>query len=305
MHWTRRDFVKRSAAGLAAGLAGGPSALRSQSAQADFRVLRGDVGIYINRGGTIGWINTLYGCALVDSQFADTTEALLVELREIGCRPVHALVNTHHHADHTGGNRALRYVVRDLVAHENSVVNQRNQAQQNNTEADQEYPDTTFSETWTLPIGGETMRAKYYGPAHTNGDITVFFENADIVHMGDLVNNGGYPNIDGPAGGSVQGWIRALETIVAEHSANTLYIFGHNDAGRPVTGGSGEVLRQRDYLSAVLDAARSALQQGRTRDQVTATSSLSGFTDLGGSANRLGLALGVAYDELSGTPGGG
>src|SRR5690606_12682245 len=137
-------------------------------------------------------------------------EQFLTEFRGRGERPVHALLNTHHHPDHTGGNQILAPIAQQLVAHSRSVENQRRSAQDRNVEADQAYPEITFTDSWPLNIGDESIRAQFDGPAHTGGAVTVFFANANIVHMGDLVNSRGYANIDAPAGGSVHGWIDVL-----------------------------------------------------------------------------------------------
>ena len=58
------------------------------------------------------------------------------------------------------------------------------------------YPDTTFSESWSQKVGRETITARYYGRAHTDGDAVIHFENANIVHCGDLVFNRRFPYID-------------------------------------------------------------------------------------------------------------
>ena len=299
MNLSRRDFVRLSTAGVAAGLYAGPTGLLGQPLRAEFRQLRRNVGIFIDRGGTIGWLVNLEGVIAVDSQFADSAERFLVELREVGGRPIHALINTHHHADHTSGNGVLRYVVRYLVAHERSLENQRRSAAERGVEAEQEYPDTTFADTWSISVGDENIRAKYYGPAHTNGDVAILFERANVVHLGDLVNNRGYPNIDAAAGGSVHGWIDVLEQIAGEYPADAMYVFGHSEGGHPVTGTTADLNRQRDYFTAVLEAATRGIGAGRSREEVAAMQSLPGFEDTGGTVARLGLALGIAYDELT------
>jgi cyclase len=236
---------------------------------------------------------------VVDSQFPDTAGTLLAGLRDRSALPIDVLFNTHHHPDHSDGNAVLRGAARRIVAHTRSAENQRNSARARGVEADQAYPDTTFQDAWSTEIGDERIHVKHYGPAHTGGDVAVFFENTNVVHLGDLLNNRGYPNVDAPAGASVKGWIRALESIAAEYGEDTLYVFGHSEAGFPVTGGRDDLYYQRDYFSAVVEHAERGVRQGRSRDEVTALQALPGFTHLGGTLARLGLGLGVAFDEIS------
>jgi cyclase len=299
MRFSRRAFVGQSLAAALAAAVGRPSLLSAHLLRSDFTLLRRGVGIYTDRGGTMGWLVNADGIAVVDSQFADTAGTFLAGLRGRSPLPIDVLFNTHHHPDHSGGNAVLRGAAQRIVAHTRSAENQRTSARARGVEADQAYPDTTFQETWSAEVGDERIRAKHFGPAHTGGDVAVFFENANVVHLGDLLNNRGYPNVDAPAGASVQGWIRVLEAIAAEYAQDTLYVFGHSEAGFPVTGGRDDLYFQRDYFLAVVEHAERGVRQGRSREEVTALDALPGFTHFGGTFARLGLGLGVAFDEIT------
>lgn len=299
MTWTRRDFVKASALGLAGGSLSLPMHLWGAGARAEFTTLRRNVGIFTERGGTIGWLINGDGIAIVDSQFADTAPLLLDGVRERTQLPIDVLINSHHHPDHTGGNGILRPAVGRIVAHERSAENQRAVAARRPTPADEgDFPDVTYADETSLSIGDETIRLKHYGPAHTGGDTAIYFEEANVVHLGDLLNNRGWPNIDAGAGGSVHGWVEVLEAIIPEYPADAIYIFGHNEAGAPPTGSRADVAFQRDYFLAVIGVAERALAAGRSREEAIAIEALPGF-EFGGTASRLPLAVGVAYDELA------
>jgi len=300
MTLSRRDFLTQSGAlVLPLALLSPSSLLGRTSARAEFQLLRGGVGIFSERGGTIGWWIGPDGILVVDSQFADTAPLLVEGLKERDPRPVDVLLNTHHHGDHTGGNAVLREVSRTIVAHERALENLRAFQASRGGENPASLPDQTFSSEWEVSMGGETIRAKHYGPAHTGGDAAIHFQQANIVHLGDLLNNRGYPNIDAPSGGSIQGWMQVLETIAAEHSADTLYIFGHNEAGAPPTGTREALYAQRDYFTAVVEVAAQALREGKSREEAIQIEVLPGFESYGGTIARLPLAVGVAYDELS------
>jgi glyoxylase-like metal-dependent hydrolase (beta-lactamase superfamily II) len=297
MTYSRRSFLKVSSLGVAAASLLRPSSA-SAARRAVFTPLRRNVGIFQERGGTIGWMINSDGVVVVDSQFADTAPLLVTGIQERTRLPIDVLLNTHQHPDHTGGNAVMRDVVGKIVAHERCAANMRNSAAQRQTPDPRPLPDTTFTGSWSVSVGDETVRMRHYGPAHTGGDAAIYFERANVVHLGDLLNNRGWPNIDAPAGGSVHGWVDVLETVMAEYPADALYIFGHNEAGYPPTGTRTDLAYQRDYFLAVIEVAGAALREGRTREQAIALTTLPGYEHFGGQAPRLGLAVGVAYDEL-------
>ncbi|MGE3885952.1 MAG: MBL fold metallo-hydrolase [Vicinamibacterales bacterium] len=307
MAWTRRDFVKASALAVPAAAVSSPARAQQGSAPgapaapppapAVFTPLRRDVGIFHQRGGTIGWLINRDGLLVVDSQFADTAPDLLSGLKERSPRTIDVLINTHHHPDHTGGNGVLRPAAKQIVAHARSKENQIAQGERMKTTPT--LPDVTFTDTWSVTLGDETVRARHWGPAHTGGDASIHFEQANVVHLGDLLNNRGYPNVDAPAGASVHGWVRVLEQMAAAYPADALYVYGHAEAGHPFIGTRADLLYQRDYFTAVIDYAARARKQGRSREALAKVDVLPGFEHFGGQKPRLGLALGIAHDELA------
>jgi len=299
MAYSRRSFLKVSTLGMGAVALARPAGVSGARRAAVFTPLRRNVGIFTERGGTIGWLINQDAVVVVDSQFADTAPMLVSGIQERTRLPIDVLLNTHHHPDHTGGNAVMREVVGKIVAHERAATNLRNSAAARGAAEDaRPFPDTTFTGTWSLSVGDETVRLRHYGAAHTGGDAAIFFERANVVHLGDLLNNRGWPNIDAPAGGSVHGWVEVLEQIMPEYPADALYIFGHNEAGYPPTGTRTDLAFQRDYFLAVIEVAATALREGRSREQAIALQTLPGFEHFGGQVPRLGLAVGVAYDEL-------
>ncbi len=217
----RRDFILTTLGGVAAGLLPRTSLLAQTPAASplatpppvtpEFKLLRRGVGWFTGRGGTIGYLVSKDGLVAVDTQFPDTAKLFLDGLPDRGGRGFDYLINTHHHFDHTGGNKNFRDACKQIVAHENVPGLQKSAAALNNTEADQVYASTLFPKDWKASVGDETIRARYYGPGHTGGDIIVHFEKADVVHLGDLYFNRLYPAIDRRGGASIKGWISILE----------------------------------------------------------------------------------------------
>ncbi len=300
MIWSRRQFVISSSLALAASGLRHVSALAQPETVTAFDELRRNVGIFTGRGGTIGWLVASDGLVVVDSQFPDTAEACLGGLQQRSDRQIDALINTHHHGDHTAGNVVFREAAKQIVAHANVPGLQKAAAERSGAAA-QAYAETTFQDTWDMDLGGETVSAKHYGPGHTGGDIVVRFERANVAHMGDLMFHGRHPFVDRPSGASIKGWIIALEATARDLPADTLYIFGHAREGLPVTGDRANLMAQRDYFSAVLDHVEKGIGAGRSKDEITSLETLPGFADHTGNPPRLTLAtvLGVAYAELT------
>jgi cyclase len=299
MTWSRREFLSRSLALLAAAHLPATRLARGSSA---FREIRRNVGIFTARGGPIGWLVNPGGTLLVDSQFPDTAAECLAGMEERGALPLQALVNTHHHGDHTGGNGVIRDSTRSIVAHERAVELQRRAAAASTAGAPAVVADTTFTAEWSLGVGDERVKAKHYGVAHTGGDAVVVFENAGVVQMGDLVFHGAFPFVDTAGGASVRGWITTLESVAGEHPEETVFVFGHSAPGLPLTGTRADVLLQRDFLAAALATAERGVAAGRSRAEVLETRALPGFEEYVALADwlTLGSALGAAFDEVSG-----
>ncbi len=300
MQWNRRQFVSMSSLGLLGALGS-----RSLFAQAPagpqapvvpaFQNVRGNVGVFTARGGTIGFLVTPDATVVVDSQFADTAPVFLDGLWTRTARKIDVLINSHHHGDHTGGNKVLQPSAMKIVAHANVPGLQRKQAAASKTEDNQAYADTTFEKDWKTSVGREVVSARHYGPAHTGGDIVVHFEGANVVHMGDLMSFQRNPRADRPAGASIRNWIPVLENTVKDHGADTVYIFGHAKVGERVTGSSRDLLDLRDYFTAMLDHATKGVAAGRSMDEIVKVPSISGFESYEGTP----FALRAAYEELT------
>jgi glyoxylase-like metal-dependent hydrolase (beta-lactamase superfamily II) len=306
MSLTRRDFLAGSAVAALAGAIGRPDAARAwrgqtpQPAQPVFTPIRGNVGFFTMRGGTIGYLIDPRAVVVVDSQFPAEGKACLDGLNaRSNNRPVDFLINTHHHGDHTGGNISFKGAAAHVVAHARAAELMRNPPGAQPPAGEQLYPDTTFTETWAADAGGERVRAKFYGPAHTSGDVVVTFERANVAHMGDLMFNQRHPIVDRAAGASIRNWMTVLDRVPREHAADTLYIFGHANTGVPVTGRAPDLAKFHDYLAALWAFVAAQIKAGRTREEVLAMRDpLRGFETFGpfGAANARD-PLTVAYEE--------
>lgn len=218
----RRQFLFRTSL-LAAGAAFPIHNLMAR-AQGYFTSLRRNVGYFTESGGTIGWLAAPDAMVVVDSQFPETAKNCLNGIKDRSNHPLNLLINTHHHGDHTAGNPVFEGVAEKIVAHENVPDLMKQSEESDVEEQNTAYPTTTYSESWQMDVGDEKVHAKYYGRGHTSGDSVVYFEKANVVHMGDLVFNRMNPYTDRPAGASMKNWTEILNTV-AEDILKMLSIF--------------------------------------------------------------------------------
>ena len=232
--------------------------------------LRSGITVLEGSGGNIAVLSGKDGLVMVDAGIAVSRKQLTKALAEISPAPVTHLINTHWHFDHADGNAWIGGAGAKIIAHENT----RKHLSQVQRVEDWDYnflpvaktgePARVFSKDETLKLNGQTATLKYYGPAHTDGDISVMFGEADILHVGDTYWNGIYPFIDHSTGGSIDGMIAASEANLAASTEKTIIIPGH---GNPVSSRA-ELRDFRDMLVAIRENVAKLKRQGRTVDEV-------------------------------------
>jgi cyclase len=265
--------------------------------QGNLKMLRKNVGIYTERGGTIGFVLSDEGIVTIDSQFPDTAAHYIAEIQKLNTKPLTYLLNTHHHGDHTGGNIAFKGIVEHVAAHKNSIANQKRVAEEQKTLDKQLLPDVSFDKEFKVKIGDEKIKGSYFGPGHTNGDTLYHFEEANIVHMGDLMFNRRHPFIDKTAGASIANWIKTLEKAPSEYNNDTLYIFGHAAEGHQVTGSSEDLIKFAEYLQRLLDFAIAEVKAGKSKEEFLKNTAIPGVTEWTGAGIERPLA--AAYQEVT------
>ncbi len=232
--------------------------------------LRNGVGYFIGRGGTIGWLISKDGMVAVDSQFPDTASNFISLASEKLEAPFSTLINTHHHFDHTSGNIAFKGLAEKVIGHKNALSNQEAVAQNRSNTESQWLINSTFEDQIQIKVGNQKITNYYFGAAHTNGDIVVHFEEANIAHLGDLVFNRRFPYIDKSAGASIENWIQVLAKIRGSFDQDTLYIFGHSDNGYNITGTAEDLLAFQNYLTLMLEFVAKSKRQGKSLEDLKA-----------------------------------
>lgn len=186
-------------------------------------------GIYMMTTGIAGNLALLVGddgAVLIDDQLPNTgplIEGAIIEIT--GESAPRFIVNTHYHGDHTGGNAHFAAQGSTVAAHHN--IRRRLEAFPPDWARPTTLPILTFGDDLTFHMNGQTVEVMHIPDAHTDGDAIVYFREADIIHMGDLLFSGLFPFIDLSGGGTVDGYIAGLEQALAIAGEDTRFIAGH------------------------------------------------------------------------------
>lgn len=254
------------------------------------------MGIFTERGGTIGWMISDEGIIVVDSQFPAQAKNLVGEIQKQSDRQIDVLINTHHHGDHSAGNIAFKGIVKKVMAHENSLKNQKKNAERANSVDKQLFPDTTYKKGRIREkVGNERVALHYFGAAHTDGDSFVHFENANIVHCGDLLFNRRAPFVDKSAGANMTNWQVVMEKGYKEFDKDTQFVFGHSGNGYKITGDREDLKAFQNYLGKVMDFVKKGQAQGKTKEELAQATEIPGAPEWKGRQTR---PVNAAWTEL-------
>ncbi|MGC1504033.1 MAG: MBL fold metallo-hydrolase [Sulfitobacter sp.] len=251
-------------------------------------------------GGNIGVLIGDDGTFLIDDQMAPASPELLALIVQLGGETPRFLINTHFHFDHTGGNEILGGKGATIFSHEMARTHLANGSDIPLFDlsvapmARKGLPVVTFKASMNFHLNGDTMRAVHTPRAHTDGDVVVFFETANVVHAGDVFFNGIYPVIDTHNGGTLHGTIDAVQMLLDHTDENSKIIPGHG-----ALGSRDDLL---DYL-AMLTHARDELSKlksdGKTRQQVIDLRPLAQFdAEWAGGFFSTDIWTGLMFDAL-------
>ncbi|MBT5941987.1 MAG: MBL fold metallo-hydrolase [Rhodospirillaceae bacterium] len=235
----------------------------------------GNVSMLMGAGGNIGVVAGEDGIFMIDDQFAPLTPKILAAVKKISTKPIHFLLNTHWHFDHTGGNTNIGKLGTTIVAHENvrstMAVDQVLKAFKRTVPASPKIalPVITFNDTATFHLNGETIRIMHVPPAHTDGDSIVHFVKSNIIHTGDTFFNGFYPFIDVEHGGNIDGMIKAANITLGLANDQTKIIPGHGPLGNKQ-----QLTAFRDMLIQARDAVKMSAKAGKTPEQIASSSAM-------------------------------
>ena len=279
---SRRRFI--AAAGLGAAAAFVPRLLFAQTkgivptmidaaaqAKIDTHPLRRSISVLEGSGGNIAVLTGKEGKLLIDSGFTVSKPRIMDALNNLSADPITQLINTHWHVDHTDGNDWVHSAGATITAHENT---KKHLSTSTRVEGWQytfppspagALPTTIFNGEHHMHHNDTSIALKYYGPAHTDSDISVVFEEADVIHVGDTFWNGIYPFIDYSTGGSIDGMFRATERNLSLITDKTIVIPGHGPVANKAA-----LAEFRDMLATIRNNVAVLKKQGKSLSETIA-----------------------------------
>lgn len=206
--------------------------------------MAGNTGVFIGNDGVI----------LVDDQWSMLVDRIKELVLSITDKEIKAIINTHYHFDHTNGNLAFGMDKIPIISQENALVrmSQRQVMPTFFNVVQEAYPENaqpsmTFLEKFILHEQDETIELIHLKNAHTDGDLIVYFKNANIYHTGDIFVTYGLPHIDELAGGDIYGIIEAVDYLLQNSNKGTRFIPGHGPLSTVE-----DVKKYRDLLKTLL-----------------------------------------------------
>ncbi|HZD51610.1 MAG TPA: MBL fold metallo-hydrolase [Woeseiaceae bacterium] len=254
----------------------------AQEAEISFKSTELAPGLYMLEGeggfagGNPGLLTGDDGNILIDDGLEPLADTLLRAVTDVTGAPVDFVINTHVHADHTGGNAALHATGATIIGHDN--VRKRlldGSAARDGKPAPREaLPQITFPDAITFHLNGHDVFIFHVAHAHTDGDAVVLFPDVDVIHAADVFFNGRFPFIDLDSGGSVDGYIRAQEAVLSRAGTDTRIIPGHGPLGT-----KDDLQTAHNMLVDARERIRKLVDAGKSEEEVLSADPLSRYDD--------------------------
>jgi cyclase len=240
------------------------------------------------------------GVLLVDDQFPEMAPKLQAAIEALGGGLPAFVINTHWHFDHADGNLAFGPAGAWLISQANSremmletrIIDLVAMQYTQGPYPQAALPVIAFDRSMQMYFNGERIDLMHFGPAHTTGDTAVIFRGSNVVHLGDVFNNAGYPFIDVGNGGSIDGLIAFCRAVLGEIDASTVVVPGHG----PITGYD-DLQAYVAMLQTVRDRIVRLVGEGADLEAVIAARPTAGFDERYGDP---ALLINRAYFSLAG-----
>lgn len=221
-------------------------------------------------GGNVVVLNGRDGKVVVDSFVQPAWPKLKALLDGMGSTPIKAVIDTHWHFDHADNNASFRKIGAAVVAHENTHkrLTQTHEVLGMHFEPapTDALPSETFKDSRTIDASGEQVVLGYIPPAHTDTDIYIHFVKGNVLHLGDVYFNGGYPFIDASTGGNINGMIAGADLALKLSDGTTKIVPGHGPLADKAA-----LTACRDMLVTARDRVEKLKKSGKTLDEVVSS----------------------------------
>ena len=244
------------------------------------------------------------GVLLVDSMYPPMYQKIKDAVAKITKQPIRFLINTHYHADHTGGNEQMGKAGVAIIAHESVRRHLMAGRPKNNSNGYPEMPPApkealpiiTYNDDLILHFNGEEIYIFHVDPAHTDTDSVIYFRRANAASTGDLFLPAlNYPGWDLDSGGFSSGTIAAAERVLKIVNPDTRVLPAH---GAPLATVK-DIQAERDMLVGVRDRVLSGIRAGETLEQIIASKPTEQFDERWRGARSPDGFVKLIYQELS------
>jgi glyoxylase-like metal-dependent hydrolase (beta-lactamase superfamily II) len=196
------------------------------------------------------------GLFLVDSNFHVFYDQIMAGIRKISNAPIRFVVNTHSHLDHVQNNDRMAMQGAAVVAHPNT----RRALMSGSAPAG--LPTITPSAPLTFHFNGEQITVVPLKPAHTDGDLAVYFHGSDVWAFGDEFT-GDYPGMSVQAGASTENFVDNYNLALTMTTPNTIFVPGHGQLWKRE-----RLTALRDAITTVHDRVREMVAKGMTQEEI-------------------------------------
>jgi len=237
--------------------------------------LAGNLTMFSGPGGNVVALNGADGKLLVDTFTQMAWDRFKKIMDDLGKAPLKFVIDTHWHWDHTDNNANVHAAGAALIAHENTRkrLSQTHDLKFLNLHfypsPAAALPQHTFEASYQMHFNGEHLTLGHIAPAHTDSDIYVHFQKANVLHLGDVFFNGIYCYIDGGTGGRVGGMIAGANKMLAMVDNNTKIVPGHGALGNKT-----DLKNFRDMLETAHDRIQKLKSAGKSMQETVAAKPL-------------------------------
>jgi glyoxylase-like metal-dependent hydrolase (beta-lactamase superfamily II) len=221
-------------------------------------------------------------------------------LASIGATPVKTVIDSHWHFDHTDNNGSLHAAGASILAHANT---QKRMSESHTLAVLGMHfppspvgarPQQIFQQTHKLSANGQSLLLTHLAPAHTDTDISIHFQEANVLHTGDVFFNGFFPYIDQGTGGSLAGMIASSGKLLTMVDSGTKIVPGHG-----ALGSKADLAKFHDMLTNVQTRFQKLKSAGKSLQEAVAAKPLADLDPVWGKGNFNGDAfVQIAYPTV-------